>query len=310
MVFLLSLNVFAYSKLDQFFHSSISHQLCSEAIEVRRDITYNYLEFIHADESEVYFVYHKNGTSAVFIHNLDSGEKDLISFENTKIVDILIDNKRVIYLSQSKFIVVDRLTGSKLFESLTLPDELSYGKSALATAVKQRKDLLYVAHGTYGVNVYRAETLEYLNTIPLQVTQTESFHVSEVTGIEIKDNTLYMAVDDVTLATDSKAYEGLVLYDLVLKKFTKEIPVNQRREAYYKPRLYIEKDEMFVTNLNLIFRHEIKKIRSHRYMKPTRRVWKYPEGRLIGRSFIKKNKVYGCFYNDSTGQKSADVVEI
>lgn len=309
-LFVTNFNTFASYELDQFFKGPKGSDICQDARDVNGNMMKTYLQFIKADNKEVYFVFYRNRTSVVSINDLNTSNEYLMSFEQEKVVDILIEQDRILFLTPTKFVVVDRQSRNKIFESATLPSYLSYGRNALATGVKRVGDRLYVSHGIHGVTRYDAHNLGYLGLVKPKVTQPQPFHISAVTGLEIHNNILYMAMDDVTLVTDSKAFEGLVLYDLKSKSFVREIPVNQRREAYYKPRLYIEGDELFVTNLNLIFRHRINQVYTDRYMNPYYRIWKYPNGELVGRSLILNEKVYGCFHDYSTGIKSADVINI
>jgi hypothetical protein len=100
-----------------------------------------------------------------------------------------------------------------------------------------------------------------------------------------------------------------VQYDLAKDQKVQEHIVKQSQEAYYKPRLIINNDELVVSNLDLFFRHKISKLGKTRYLRPFRRIWSYSPGKLIGQGLVKNNAIYGCFSNYEGTIKKASKVE-
>jgi len=297
------------SNLDQFFHSTQANQLCQNAVIVNGNIIKNKLKFIQADEKEAFFVFKERNTMKVVIVDLVTKKERSLYFED-KLVSIHLNENEVIFLSQRKMTLLSRHTDQMILQVDTLPRHLAYGKNANASALNIDENYIYIAHGLNGVIIFDKNNYQFVKQIKPVVTQPEAFHRSSITGLAVKGDDLYMAFDDVTLVRNSKAFEGIVVYDLEEDRKTKEVPVNQLQEGYYKPRLIINQDELIVSNLNLFYRHKLKKLGKRRYLKPFQRMWKYPAGGLIGQALVKNQSIYGCFLEESTMNKSAGAVKL
>lgn len=291
---ILTSQAFAYSPLKQYFNSSLAHNICQESISVRGAYSKKHLKFIKASDREVFYFFKYPQHSKLVRVDLKNYKRSDLSLERP-INDLLILNSEIVLLYDYQILVVDRISGNLIVRMNTQPHHFPRGKNHKASQIKYAHGNLYIAHGLNGVMVFNYRNLSFERNINPKVKQPEAFHRSSITGIELSADRLYLSYDDVTIVRDSKAFEGLVVYDLFLNTKLREIPVNQNQEAYYMPRLQFDRGELLVLNLDLIFRHKISDLSTDRYMRPYQRIWKYPAGNLIGRPLINNASVYGCF---------------
>jgi hypothetical protein len=290
----LCFDAFAGENLLTFFNSSQANRICQQAVVTTQNTQRTYLRFIQGDEREAFFVFYKNRMSTVLIANLASGVEKEIKFEG-KLVDIAIKNDEIYYLTQEDLFIVDRIKNKLIERVSTLPAGHKYTEDAYARGLFVRGTKVYFAHGTYGVSVYDRAQAQHLDFITPVVPQPASNHISMVADIEGKEGKLYLVYDDVTLAKKSKAFEGIIIWNLDQARIHRTIKVNQLVEGYYKSNLTMLRDEIMITNLSLNYRHKLSKLEGDRLMKPQQRIWKYPKGGVIGRALIKEETLYGCF---------------
>ena len=265
-------------------------------MRVQGNYTYRNLSFVAGNENYAFFVSNKNKNYEVKVIALDSGVESIFNLEK-QVVDIKIDQGEIFILTHDRLNIYNE--NLKLIESTrTLPKQINYKKHGLATGMAIKDHIVYLSHGDYGFSQYDRKILKIKELINPAVPQPLDGHRSSIAGIAVKDNYLYLSYDDITLHQKTKAFEGLVIWDLHTQDVHRIIPVNQRKEAYYKPTLTIDRDELVIANLHLNFRHKLKKLETDRYMKPLLRLWKYPAGKLIGKGFVLSGEIYGCFHDE------------
>ena len=295
-LFLFPLTVLGNTNLKQFFKSSYADQICQKTLRVQGNYTYRNLSFVAGNEDFTFFVSNKNNNYQVKVITLNSGVESTINLEK-QVVDIKVDQGEIFILTQDQLYIYNE--NFKLIESTrTLPKHINYKKHGFATGMAIKDHIVYLSHGDYGFSVYDRKNLKIKELINPAVPQPLDSHRSSIAGIAVKDNYLYLSYDDITLHQKTKAFEGVVIWDLRSQDVHKIIPLNQRKEAYYRPTLTIDRDELVIANLHLNFRHKLIKLETDRYMKPLLRLWKYPAGKLIGKGFVLNGKIYGCFHDE------------
>lgn len=305
ILFLSLTNVYAKTTLTQFFNSNEATNLCKDSQVNNRQT----LKFVKGDDFEAYFLYSKKNMSRVVIYDLSRNAKREISIEG-EIQDVLINETEVFYLTKKTLYIAERFTDKLVKKMRTLPSGMSHKKYATARGVYTVNNTIYIAHGEYGVVVFDREYGKYLPFINPLMPQPATSHRSLVTDVEGKDGKLYISYDNITLGSDSRAFEGLMIWDILTSSPQKIIPINQRREAYHLSHLTIDRDELFITNLFLNFRHKLKKLERDRVMRPMQRIWSYPAGKLVGRSLIYSQEIFGCFYNPNSNKNSAGSMKL
>lgn len=305
---LFPLTALGNTHLKQFFKSSYADQVCQKTLRVQGNYTYRNLSFVAGNENHTFFVSNKNNNFEVKVISLRSGVENIINLEK-QVVDVKINQGEIFVLTQNHLYIYDE--DLKLVESSrTLPKQINYKKYGYATGMAIKDHIVYISHGDYGFSQYDRKVLKIKELINPAVPQPLSSHRSSLAGIAVMDNYLYLSYDDITLHQKTKAFEGVVIWNLQSQDIHRVIPVNQRREAYYKPSLTVDRDELIIANLHLNFRHKLKSLETDRYMNPLLRLWKYPAGKIIGKGFVLNGEIYGCFHDEYNNVISANFSSI
>lgn len=250
------------------------------------------------------FVYYEKGISRVLFKDKLSSNIHELMLED-RVTDLkeyqgsfyAVVKNRVFKISSQDFSIEDSFK--------TLPKNYRVQKYSEAITVNFYKDLMIISHGELGISFINLYSKKVEHLFKPEVPQPLSNHSSMVTDILILGDKLVVSFDDVTLARDSKAFEGIVTIDLNTLETLEITAVNQKMEAYYMPRLYkLNEKQIAINNLHLNFVHDVNRLHRSRYMKPQRRIWKYTDGKLIGRGFIENNKLYGCFETPNLKMKN------
>lgn len=304
----LAFSFHSFAGLTDFFNSDKAHGLCElgRQYNPQTQMYKTYLKMVRSDDSTSAFVYKDRSTSLVKLVDLATYRVQELNLNNV-VKDIVFKNDKIYILTTNELILIERHSGYELNRVRTLPTQLSYGKDRVALGLTLTNDSLFIAHGIYGVVELDAKTLKSKRIINPSVPQPNDAHVSMVTDVVYKEGKIYFTLDNVTMGPgrDERAFEGLVIYDVVKNKMVKTIPVNQKQEAYHMSTLTMLSNELVISNLHLNFRHKISKLMKSRYMKPDQRIWKYPLGTLIGHPYITEGSIYGCFSNYQTDELRA-----
>jgi hypothetical protein len=305
-MFLLSSNVYANTKLDSFFKTNEAANMCKKSSRSNGNVRRTSIKFLKNNDQSVFYASSLDGLSRVDEYSFDGKLVKEYIFEGL-ITDISFYKNETIFLLRNEMYVVDTFTKKLILKTKTLPKGMAYSQYGRANGVYVYNDIYYIAHGENGIIPYDKKLRKHLSPIVLNIPQPNSGLKSMITDIVGVGSKVYFTIDDLTLSHRSKAFEGLMIYDLDLKKALKIIPVNQGIEAYYMSNLSINNDELVITNLHLNFIHKLSRLERDRYMKPQRRIWKYSAGKLLGRSIISGNKIYGCFLNEATNNIVASI---
>lgn len=294
----------SYASIDSFFNSNEADLLCKQGITISGGITRINFRFVVADGDNAYFSYYKNGTSTIIKKSFD-GLSDNTYYIEGKIRNIQFNTEEMMVLTNNELFVLDKLSHDIKFKTKTLPSNMVYKKYAYAYGVYKFEEIYYIAHGIYGLIPFDSKLMKHLPALKPNVPQPVIGLLSMITDIVGTGETVYLPYDDYTLSRQGKAFEGLMIYNLKMKKMIKTIPVKQSREAYYMSNLTIDADELVITNLHLNFRHKLNKLMTDKYMRPLKRIWKYSLGNLMGRGHIQNKSIYACFNNRETGAVKA-----
>lgn len=295
----LSLNSFA--NLETYFDSAQMNSMCQHAAVFNggegsgRDLA----KIINASDKYVYMGLSADGDGRVIIKNRSTHEETMIDFDSS-VKNIQIQSNEVLITTSDELLVLNKSDNTTLLKIKTLPSHISISKNGTAFGAYKYSGVYYIAHGKLGVIPFDTASMTHLPAIESNIVQRDERMISMVTGIAGVKNKLYLAYDDLTLSRRSKAFEGILIFDLDTMRKIKTVSVKQALEAYYLPSLTIDGDELIVSNFNLNFRHNLKKLMRARYMKPIKRIWKYTKGDLIGKGLIKDLNIYGCFKNKKT----------
>jgi hypothetical protein len=306
LLLLLSTDLYANTNLDSFFKSNEAKDMCLKSSHSNGRVRRTSIKFLKHDEQSLYYASSLDGFSRVIEYAYDGSITKEYTFEGS-ITDIAFYNDEVIFLLRENMYVVNKFTKKLIFRTNTLPAGLNYSKYGNANGVYVYKDIYYIAHGKHGIIPFDKKLNKHLPAVVLNIPQPQVGHKSMITDIVGGGSKVYFTLDDLTLSHRSKAFEGLMIYDLDTQSTLKTIPVNQGLEAYYMSNLSLNNDELVITNLHLNFIHKFSKLERSRYMKPQRRIWKYSNGKLLGRAIISGKKLYGCFLDESANKLSAGI---
>ncbi len=280
---------------NDFFTSELAQNLCQKAWYRTGNLVNKPLKLIRGEKDLVAYVFKTTSRrSTIKLVNIKSQIIKEFAIEGN-VEDVLFDDNQIIYLTHSQIIIYDKDLDIEISTFDILPPDMRVSKYAYARGLYMSATHYYVAFGRYGVLEMDRKSQKLVRIINPQVPQPRGEHYSLVTDIEGANNKLYFSYDNITSSDKNRAFEGLVIYDLIKGSVSKIIPVNQRVEAYYMSRLYQISDELIISNLHLNFRHKLQKLERSRYMKPFQRLWKYPQGELIGSAYIKEKSLSGCF---------------
>jgi hypothetical protein len=293
-----------FANIDQFFSSNEADKLCQKGISVSGGITRINFRFVVADDNNAYFTYSKNGNSTIIKRSFDGLSDTTYNIEG-HIRNIQFNESEIMILTNNELYVLDKVSNDLMFKTRTLPGNMTYSKYAFAYGVYKFEEIYYIAHGKYGLVPYDSKLRKHLPALKPSVPQPITGLISMITDIVGIGETVYLPYDDYSLSRQGKAFEGLMIFNLRTMKMIKTIPVKQSREAYYMSNLTIDGDELVIANLHLNFRHKLSRLMSDRWMRPLKRIWKYPHGNLMGRGQVQNKTIYGCFNKRDTGVVTA-----
>lgn len=288
-----SFSAFA-TNLETIFESDAMNKVCQKTARFTATGSIGFMRVSNADDKFIYLgLRSPNGWEVLIINRADMSEK---SFKmESKVQNIQINNDEVLITTNDELYVVNKNDHSLIFKTRTLPAGTNSAKNARPYGVHKYKNVYYIAHGKYGVVPFDANKMKHLPAIMPIVPQPASQMTSMATDIVGIEEQVYIAFDNLSLHSRGRAFEGVMIFNLDTAAEEKIIPVKQSLEAYHMPNLTIDDDELIVTNYNLNFRHKLSSLTRAKYMKPLKRIWKYPLGNLVGRGIIKDKKIYGCF---------------
>ena len=293
-----SASCFANS-LETIFESTDMKQSCQRAAQFTNTGSVNFLEVINADDDSIYLAL-RDGNNGEFLI-IDRATHSIESYKTEgKIQNIKIQDKEILVTTDFELYVFNQSDHSLKFKTRSLPIHSNSVKNARPYGVYKYKNIYYMAHGKFGIVPFDSVKMKHLPAIMPIVPQPASHLESIVTDIAGVGEKAYLVFDNYTLDQNFRGFEGLMVYNLETKAEEFTVPVKQTMEAYHMPNVSIDGDELIVSNYNLNFRHTLKSLPRAKYMKPLRRIWKYPHGNLIGRGYIKDKKIYGCFKDYET----------
>ena len=295
--------------LDHFFTTETAQGYCDKAQQTDGNMSKTFLKKIESGAEKVLFLYSSGGYSIITVSDFAGEMTSEIRIKQT-VNDIKVSGNNLIVLSNTDIIIYDLETLKEIRSSRTLDEGQQYSKYNKAYEAYIDNDSLYIAHGEAGVIKYELSTLTKLAVINPKFKQPTTALRSLVSGVAGTGSYLYLGVDNVNydFGRDKRAFEGIGIYNLKMKKLEKSISVNQRQEAYHMPSLQVVGSDLWINNLHLYFQHDLKKLhKTKRYLNPDLRVYSYTPGYLVGRALLKGKTFYGCFFDRNHTKISAGI---
>lgn len=284
------------SNLESIFESEAMNLVCQKTARFTSRGSLEMLKVVNADEKFIYFALRgANNGELLIVNQADMSQKS-IKFEN-KIQNIQIVNEEILLLTTNELFVINKNDHSLILKTPTLPLGMSSARYSRPYGVYKYKNIYYIAHGKFGIIPFDSTQMKHLPAIIPVAPQPIPQMISIVTDIVGINEEVYLGFDNLSLHSSKRAFEGVMIFNLETMQEERSIPL--KKEAYHMPNLTIDNEELVVSNFNLNFRHKLSSLKRDKYMKPVKRIWKYPLGSLIGRGIIKDKKIYGCFKNRS-----------
>ncbi|MFK8137183.1 MAG: hypothetical protein AB8E15_02375 [Bdellovibrionales bacterium] len=173
----------------------------------------------------------------------------------------------------------------------------SVGKYNFASGLAVKNSLAYIAHGELGISVVDLNLMKPILMIENDFNPGTT-HRSLISDVEIAGNKLIAGVDNITynFSDETRAFEGLAQFHLSNLSLSSLHRVNQKKEAYHLPKLYVDGQNLIVHNMFLLFVHPLKRLKSEKLLQPVKRIYTYKFGKPVGRPFIQSGKLSACFH--------------
>ena len=222
-----------------------------------------------------------------------------------RITDIELIEDKIFILTMDKFISLNLNDLSKDFEFRTLPKNMNYKRHSYAKGFSFDESFFYIAHGEYGV--IKTSRIDFLNKKILNpaVPQSSNSQRSMITDVAGNNTNLFFVYDNITSSSKNKAFEGMVILKKMNDKLEKIIPLNQKKEGYYLPKIKITSTQIIMQNLYLIFKYDLNKIKQNRFLNPSQRIWNIENGKFTHRALVLDNLIAGCIKDNHTFKTSS-----
>lgn len=294
---------FASPELMNFMQGSQAQTYCEESYQQE----HGRLEILETNSKQVVYVFRNHMTSKVVIIDLQTWKERLLFFED-KITDLELAEDKIFVLTKDKFISINLHDFSLDFEFRTLPENMKYKRHSYATGFSLDETNIYIAHGEYGVVKTSRKNFSDKMILNPAVPQSSSSQRSMITDIVGNKLNLFFVYDNITSGSKSKAFEGMVIWDKLNDQVEKIVPLNQKKEGYYLPKIKITSTQIIMQNLYLIFKYDLNKIKKNRYLKASQRIWSVENGKLTHRAMILDDLIAGCIKDNSTFKTSSIAV--
>tara|TARA_Y100001001_G_scaffold148346_1_gene157223 strand:- start:18 stop:953 length:936 start_codon:yes stop_codon:yes gene_type:complete len=293
--------------INEFFASDAAQSICDDSMEFSSTSRREVLKQVKQFDQSIYFVFNHNSHSELRVFDLKARGEYTVKVDQN-IVDIEKSGDQLYVLTKNYLEIRESYLGLLKKRIRTLPQNYPMQRHGHATGLVVKNNKAYISHGEMGAVIYDLDKEVFENIFFPSLEQPHPEHRSSMTDIAFDGSFFYFSFDNITNGQNDRAFEGVMIYDLNQRQVVKTIPVKQTMEAYSDPSLTIDGEDLYVTNWFLNFRHNIKKLMSTRtrYMLPDQRIWKYPEGKIVGKGFIKNSTLYGCYFNHRNNQLKSD----
>ncbi|OUR95487.1 hypothetical protein A9Q84_16775 [Halobacteriovorax marinus] len=285
-------------------------KLCKDAIiTIDGRSSQNLIKLYEGSSTFIFGKTRKNGN---FITKLDNDEIKTLDQLDLKIHDLKESGDKLYALSNNSILVLDKLSLNELTIFKTSKDNISL-KHQRASEIEIIQDKIFIAHGSLGLIVLNKKTGEMVDHNEYSLPHKKG-HISRATGLAIWEDKILLAYDNVTYNYGSKkrAFEGLLVADLITLEKIKTTSINTRREALHEPSLDFVDGKLFSQNLHLIFEYDLNKLLKAKYFWPMKRRWFFDGHEIIGKPLLSNGKIRSCFkkYNSNLDTFSSRYFEV
>lgn len=175
------------------------------------------------------------------------------------------------------------------------------GKYDKAYGLSSDDKFVYIAHGGIGLVKFDIKNEKPIDHIKSELNPGTS-HRSYITDALVVRDKIFVGADNITynFSNKTRAFEGYAILDRETLKLTKRIPINQKREALFEPKLFHNKskDQIVMSTLHLHFVNRISSLSKSKIFVPEMRIFRYQKGKPIGLSDVTDSMITGCFKDD------------
>ncbi len=293
LLLLIMSQVFASTKLDNFFMSNHAQKLCEQAQRVNGARIYRQLRAIYTNQAEIVFLYRMPNNYLLKLINLNSNTTRELEADE-EIIDVIIQDQTLYALGMKSIYEFDLLNLVLLKRYKIHNAQITKYQRPYQFTLKN--NLFYIAFGELGIKVFD-KAQNQVSSIYKPVLDNKPGHISLVSGVTVLGDDLVSAYDNLTLGNNrgDRAFEGVVLKNLITGT-EKQLRINQRAEAYHLPYMVRDGEDLYVNNLELYFAQDLERMWSRRgALKPDFRHYSFRPGHLIGKALIHDKVMYGCF---------------
>lgn len=304
-----SVNVFADSNLI----SGDMQSICEKAHIPLGNGNFKTVDTVVAQGEKLSFISHYSvEKDSNFITALDNQSgKVLFSvfLEGFKVADMEVRNEELWAVTNDGFKASElvrlsffdgQVEAIKKYPTHNLSVEPEKYNKAYGLSVDEKS--VYIAHGGLGIVRFDIQDEKPIEHINPDVNPGNS-HRSYTTDLIVINDKLYLGMDNITYDFNSKtrAFEGYAILNKSDFKLVKRIPINQKREALFEPKLFYNKakNEMIMSTWYLHFTNKLDKLEKSNLFVPERRIYRYKKGKPIGLASVKNGQITGCFRDDN-----------
>ena len=199
----LSLLLFSFSwqlqaiSLDDYFNSNIIEEVCRKTLKLPVEkSSENFGPRFKFQEGELFYVTKEESNRYIVTKLKNLSQQDLLYISNDKIVDIEI-NENNLWIAHKSYINKYNLLTDSLtkIRPLLLAQQLTSDQKI--HDIHYMDQILYIAHGSYGIFAYHAITNQMIWRNYVNVNQS-SDHRSKIINIVAEYGILYAGLDNVS----------------------------------------------------------------------------------------------------------------
>ena len=248
-------------------------------------------------QSSIVITHRKDGAKLTKLSKM-SGQLQWQKTLAIKPVAITHNNKYIFVLTSHELYQHSAENGD-LIQKISFYSHSNIDKYARAQDLEINDETLYVSLGSGGVNTYFFDdkSIIYVEKFSANV-NPDNNHRSYVSGLSLSPDKkqLLVAIDNITLGHDKKAFEGFLIIDSEYLNIIETLPLKNNREVLGMPLVHWNFDNSFlVNNLNIFMGFSTKKKPRRRNVSPNKRFLKYSNGgRPLGRILVEKSEIRYC----------------
>lgn len=303
----LSLSMLSLTVLPWWTQSEITKRYCKDA--VKSNGKYKLLRYPLSafNKSSILLSHRKENAELI---KLDRMNGDLIWTKKLSIKPVAIAiHKQFIFVLTANELYQHSSIDGKIIQKIAFDN--NYGNKYIeAQDLAVKDETIYISLGSRGVNTYFFDDKEiifmenfYANVNP------DNAHRSYVTGLSLSpnNNDLLLAIDNITLGYDKKAFEGFLILDSEYLNIKETLPLKNNLEVLARPLIHWNTENNFlVNNMNVLMGFSTKKKPRRSTVSPNKRFLKYANGgRPLGHVLVIDKDIRYCELIGEAHQKHA-----